>query len=78
MDNKGVLDHNWAIVKPGEQLSEVYNEATDQDKLLFDAGVLTGGETQEVDLTAPLPGKYQVICTVPGHAQVMQGKLVVE
>ena len=77
MENKGVLEHNWAVVKLDEKVTELYNEATDQAKLLFDAGVLSAGETQAVDFTAPLPGEYQVICTVPGHSQVMQGKLVV-
>ena len=78
MDNKGVLEHNWAVVKMGEQVSAVYDEATDQAKLFFDAGVLTGGNNQVVDFTAPLPGEYQVVCTVPGHSQAMQGKLVVQ
>lgn len=77
MDNKGVLEHNWAIVKSGEDVPEVYNETTDQAKLLFDAGVLSGAETQTVNFTAPTPGEYDVICTVPGHSQVMQGQLVV-
>ncbi len=78
MDNKGVLEHNWAIVKLGEQVSAMYDEADDQAKLLFNAGVLAGGQKETVDFTAPLPGEYQLICTVPGHSQVMQGKLVVK
>ena len=78
MDNQGVLEHNWAVVKLNEQVSEIYNEATDQAKLLFDAGVLSSGTKQTVDFTAPLSGEYKVICTVPGHSQVMQGQLVVK
>lgn len=77
IDNNGVLEHNWAVVKRDEQVSDIYDAATDQDKLLFNAGVLSGGESQIVEFAAPLPGEYKVICTVPGHSQVMHGQLVV-
>jgi uncharacterized cupredoxin-like copper-binding protein len=77
MTNKGVLEHNWAVVKLGEEITAMYDEASDKAKLLFDAGTLAAGESQTVDFSAPLPGEYQVICTVPGHSQVMQGKLIV-
>jgi uncharacterized cupredoxin-like copper-binding protein len=78
MDNQGVLDHNWAIVKSGEQVSSPYNPASDDAKLLFNAGLLTTKTKKTVDFTAPLPGEYNIVCTVPGHYPVMQGKLVVK
>jgi len=34
-------------------------------------------EIDEVRFTAPEPGSYQFICTVPGHTAVMFGDFVV-
>lgn len=78
MDNKGALEHNWAIVKPGEDVSTPYNAATDDAKLLVNAGVLAANSKKTFDFTAPAPGEYKVVCTVPGHYPLMQGKLVVK
>jgi azurin len=78
MDNQGALEHNWAVVKSGEEISSYYNSASDDAKLLFNAGVLAAGTKKNVDFTAPLPGEYKIVCTVPGHFPLMQGKLVVK
>ena len=44
------------------------------------ASALAGaGETVDVEFTAPAAGKYQFICTFPGHFQAgMVGQLIVE
>lgn len=78
MDNQGALEHNWAIVKPGQDVSTPYNAATDDGKLLFNAGVLAANSKKNTEFTAPAPGEYKVVCTVPGHYPLMQGKLVVK
>ena len=35
------------------------------------------GESSEVTFTAPEPGKYPYICTVPGHYMMMKGVLTI-
>jgi uncharacterized cupredoxin-like copper-binding protein len=77
MDNQGALEHNWAIVKLGEELPDLFDEAQHADKLLFNSGRVVGGTQATATFTAPDPGEYVVICTVPGHYPSMQGRLVV-
>ena len=49
----------------------------DGDKVLFSSGDLAAGASDEVVFTAPAPGEYNVLCTVPGHSAIMQGQLIV-
>jgi uncharacterized cupredoxin-like copper-binding protein len=65
--NKGGLEHNWAVVKPGSELPKVIT-----------AGNLLGGKSLTEPFTAPAAGEYLVICTVAGHYPAMQGKLIVQ
>ena len=78
MDNMGALEHNWAVLKAGEEIPVSFDESEHGDKLLFSAGNVAGGASNEVSFTAPEPGEYNVLCTVPGHSALMQGRLVVE
>jgi uncharacterized cupredoxin-like copper-binding protein len=77
-DNQGALEHNWAVVKPGEEVPQPFLIEEHGDILLFDAGVKPPGETGSATFTAPEAGEYQVICTVAGHYPAMQGTLQVE
>ena len=77
LDNQGALEHNWAILKLGEQLDVPYDEATHKDLLLFEATKVQAKQSGQATFVAPEPGEYQVICTVPGHSMLMQGRLVV-
>jgi uncharacterized cupredoxin-like copper-binding protein len=78
LDNQGALEHNWAIVKSGEQVPLPFDASQHGDKLLYSTEVLEGGTTDAATFTAPEPGEYPVICTVAGHYPSMQGKLVVQ
>ena len=78
MENLGALEHNWAVLKAGEEIPIAFDENEHGDMLLFSAGVVAGGESNQVSFTAPEAGEYNVLCTVPGHGALMQGKLVVE
>ena len=40
--------------------------------------LLPGGETTLWFQAPARPGRYTYLCTIPGHAQVMRGVLVVE
>ena len=78
--NKGGLEHNWAVVKPGSELPKVLTADTLKEAtfLEFSAGNLPGGKSISEPFTAPAAGEYLVICTVAGHYPAMQGKLIVQ
>jgi plastocyanin len=78
MENMGALEHNWAVLKAGEDVPVPFDENEHGDKILFSAGIIAGGVSNEVSFTAPEPGEYNVVCTVPGHAAAMKGQLIVE
>ena len=77
MENMGALEHSWAILEPGVDVPVAYDEAADGDKILFSSGNVAAGTSDEVRFTAPAPGTYNVLCTVPGHSALMQGRLIV-
>jgi azurin len=81
-----LMPHNWVLAKPGTEpaiaLAGVnlkaagYVAAGDADILAATPLALPGG-TSEITFTAPAPGIYPYICTVPGHYMLMKGKLTV-
>ncbi|MEM7125014.1 MAG: hypothetical protein AAF702_01725 [Chloroflexota bacterium] len=78
MENRSqALQHNWAIVKAGEEVPTPFLGEEQMNVVLLDAGVLDANQTETFNFTAPELGEYMVICTVAGHYPVMQGKLVV-
>ena len=81
-----VLPHNWVLVKPGTEASvAAAGLAKGKDEGYFAPGpdvlahtpLATAGKTVSTTFTAPAPGTYPYICTVPGHYVVMHGELVV-
>lgn len=77
VDNQGALQHNWLIMKQGEEIPEPFIQEDNTDLILEDSGILDGGNSDTFDFTAPLPGEYLVICGIAGHYPLMQGRLVV-
>jgi len=77
MDNMGALEHSWVVLKAGEEIPANYDETADAAKVLFSSGNVAAGSAQEVRFTAPAPGEYNVLCTVPGHGAIMHGRLIV-
>ena len=74
-ENEGALDHSWVLISSRVEAAT----ATDADAI---AGATTGavpaGESSTVTFTAPPPGEYEFICTVPGHAASgMKGSFIV-
>lgn len=77
-DNKGALEHSWAVLRQGAEMPMPYT-AADADKLYYTSGDLKPSERKADSFTAPSEaGEYIVFCTVPGHYPVMQGRLVVQ
>lgn len=81
------LPHNWVLVKKGTEASVAaaglkygepagYIDVHDHDMLEHTPLAKPGG-TAEVTFTAPEPGDYPYICTVPGHYLMMKGVLTV-
>ena len=82
-----VMPHNWALVKPGTEAavalaglnkgeSAGYIDPA-SDVIAYTPLAKPPNETVDVTFTAPAPGTYPYICTVPGHYVVMHGKLIV-
>lgn len=64
-NNEGMLEHNWLLVSSRVEPTE----AVETDAIAgATSGVIAGGETSTFSFTAPPPGDYQIVCTVPGHA----------
>ena len=64
-DNAGALEHSWVLMTGDiDPLT-----ATEADALNnASSGVVPAGESTSFSFTAPDPGTYQYVCTVPGHA----------
>jgi azurin len=88
---KIAMAHNFVLLKAGVSPQDVSNaafnaRATDfipaemKDKIIAHTPLAGGGETVEVNFTAPAkPGKYDYLCTFPGHfSQGMKGTLIVK
>lgn len=82
-----VMPHNWALVKPGTEAAVALaglNKGENagyidpaSDVIAYTPLAKPPNETVDVTFTAPAPGTYPYICTVPGHYVVMHGKLIV-
>lgn len=77
-DNKGTLQHDWAIIKPGSTVPIPFIQEDNGDMVLWAAGLIDPATQKSETVTAPAPGEYLVICTVAGHYPSMQGKLIVK
>ena len=69
MTNKGVLEHEFAILKLGEHVTPPFGEK-DEDKILWELDGVEAGTTKSATFTAPAEaGEYDVICGIPGHIE---------
>lgn len=74
----GNIEHNWAVIKPNEEVPVPFVIESHDDLILYDTGVVQPGEQKSVPFQVPdEPGEYTVICSVSGHYPAMQGRLVV-
>lgn len=83
------MGHNWVLLKPGtdmEKFAIAAINAKDNDYIPADmAGdviahtkTIGGGETTDIEFTAPAKGTYDFLCSFPGHHATMKGKFIVE
>jgi azurin len=78
-----VNDHNWVLVKPGTKDAVATAGVTAgagsdwipaSDNVLAKTKLIVKGQTGEVGFTVPAAGKYQYVCTFPGHNLTMFGE----
>ena len=83
------MGHNWVLMKPGtdvEKFATAAINAKDNDYIPADMAAdviahtktIGGGETTDVEFTAPAKGTYDFLCSFPGHHAAMKGKFIVE
>ena len=83
--------HNLLLIEPGSRVDIVTKAATmgaagmansfvpESDKILAATPLVPTGNTYNLYFKAPAkPGKYEYVCTYPGHGFSMWGTLVVE
>lgn len=77
LTNDGTVEHEWAVVKQGEDIAS--EDEFTEDKVLLEIEAVPAGESTTEDVTIDEPGTYQVICALPGHFnEGMEGTLTVE
>jgi plastocyanin len=77
--------HDWVLLKPGTLDRFVADSdrqsddsiIPDRDIVLVATHLCDKGHTVSVEFTAPKPGVYPFVCSVPGHGDSMHGVLVV-
>jgi len=75
-DNKGVVDHEWAVLKEGTQIKDEADFA--ESMVLFEVEAIPAGTSATQTITFEKAGRYQIICALPGHfAAGMNGILTV-
>lgn len=75
--NNGALEHSWLLLEADQAIPVPFDDDEHGDLVLFNSEVITAGETGEFTFAAPAPGEYNIVCSVPGHAGLMQGRLIV-
>lgn len=86
---KEAMGHNWVLLKAGTDVNAFamasmtakdaeYIAPSQKDKVLAFIKVLGPNQTADVTFTAPAAGKYEFICSFPGHYMLMRGTLTVK
>ena len=75
MNGSTAQNHNWVLVKGGDEVAAKVNAATAGSggevavggDVLAATKVVSGGASETVTFAAPATGTYMFLCTVPGH-----------
>ncbi|HRB72042.1 azurin [Flavobacterium sp. WV_118_3] len=87
--DKAVMGHNLIILKPGTDIAAFTQKAalakatdyipeSEKGNIIAHTRLLGGGESDTIEFSISEPGTYDFLCSFPGHAALMKGKLVVE
>ena len=90
---KEAMGHNVVVLKPGTDVVKFALEASKPEnrendflpsneehkkQIVAHTKLLGPGETDSLTFTAGAPGKYEYVCTFPGHFGVMRGIITVK
>ena len=87
MNGSTAQNHNWVLVKGGDEIAAKVNDATAGSggearvggDVLAATKVVVGGASETVTFAAPPTGTYIFLCTVPGHYFAgMKGTLTIK
>ncbi|MCL6217011.1 azurin [Zunongwangia pacifica] len=87
--NEKVMGHNFVLLTQGTDISAFGQKAMtagaeknyipeDGKQVIAHTEIIGGGESTTIEFKAPKAGRYDFICSFPGHYAVMQGKFIVE
>lgn len=87
--DKAVMGHNLIILKPGTDIAAFTQKAalakatdyipeSEKGNIIAHTRLLGGGESDTIEFSISEPGTYDFLCSFPGHAALMKGKLFVE
>ena len=87
--DKNAMGHNFVLLKQGTDVNDFDQKAltakendyipkSESSKIIAHTKLLAGGESDTIVFTVPEKGSYDYICSFPGHAALMKGKLIVE
>ena len=86
---KASMGHNFVLLQDGVDDAAFatkalaakdtdYIPAGSESEIIAHTDLVGGGESSTIEFTAPERGAYTYICTFPGHASMMKGKLIVQ
>jgi len=85
---KEAMGHNFVLLAQGTDVTDFALKSAeakeneyipkDTDKVLAHTKLLGGGESDTITFSVAEKGTYDFICSFPGHAAMMRGKIVVE
>ena len=85
---KEAMGHNFVLLKQGTSIQKFGAAAVafkdndylpkDTKDIIVHTRMLGGGESDTIVFQAPPKGKYDYICSYPGHYAMMKGKFIVE
>lgn len=86
--SKETMGHNFVLLEQGTDVQDFAQEALEyqdndyipenSDAIIAHTKMLGGGEKTEITFQAPEKGKYDYICSFPGHVALMNGVFIVE
>lgn len=82
------MGHNFVLLKKDTDVQEFGQKAVeakendyipeDTDAVIVHTKMIGGGEKTKITFQAPEKGKYDFVCSFPGHLALMKGVFVVE
>lgn len=87
--DKSVMGHNFVLLKQGIDFQAFAEKAAlasdtnyvpvdEEGNVLAHTKVIGGGESDTIEFTITEAGKYEFLCTFPGHYAIMRGVLIAE